>query len=162
PHTRLAAGPLDSERPAFRLKANAPKAIEMAEGYTFASTRFSTAALPERERLNAYRDMLGRSVGNFDVEAIGDGFKFSSNSLALPGLGIAQIASGALRIERTRDMVADATRDLVFAVVHDGVSSRDLHGREVVITWSGLFLSLRPDRLVTTRHAARLTDRSLL
>src|SRR5215468_6204983 len=89
-----------------------------------ASTRFSTATLPERERLTAYRDMLGRSVGHFDVEAIGDRFDFSSNSLALPGLGIAQIASSALRIERTRDMTADATRDLVFAVVHEGSSSR--------------------------------------
>src|SRR5215813_1948056 len=105
-----------------------------------ASTRFSAAGLPERERLNAYRDMLGRSVGHFEVEAIGDGFKFSSNSLALPGLGIAQIASGALRIERTRDMAADATRDLVFAVVHEGSSSRMQRGKEVAVTGSGAFL----------------------
>jgi hypothetical protein len=110
-------------------------------GGTFASARFSTAALPQRERLTAYRDMLGRSVGNFDVEAMGDDFEFSSNSLALPGLGIAQIASSALRIERTRDMAADATRDLVFAVVHEGSSSRMQRGHEVVVTGSGAFLS---------------------
>src|SRR5215468_3752066 len=88
------------------------------------SVRFSTAALPLDERLSAYRDMLGRSVGHFEVEATGDRFDFSSSSLALPGLGIAQIASSALHIERTRDMAADTTRDLVFAVVHEGSSSR--------------------------------------
>ena len=93
------------------------------------SVRFSTAALPLDERLSAYRDMLGRSVGHFTVEAIGDRFDFSSTSLALPGLGIAQIASSALRIERTRDMAADTTRDLVFAVVHEGSSSRMQRGR---------------------------------
>src|SRR5262245_64481794 len=110
-------------------------------GDTFGYARFSTAALPRRERLTAYRDMLGRSVGHFDVEAIGDDFEFSSNSLALPGLGIAQIASSALRIERTRDMAADATRDLVFAVVHEGSSSRVQRGHEVVVDGNGAFLS---------------------
>jgi AraC-like DNA-binding protein len=131
-------------------------------GDTFASARFSTAALPQRERLAAYRDMLGRSVGNFEVEAIGEGFEFSSNSLALPGLGIAQIASSALRIERTRDMAADATRDLVFAVVHEGSSSRLQRGKEIVVKGSGAFLSSSHDRIVTERTAARLTNYSLL
>ena len=127
-----------------------------------ASTRFSTATLPERERLTVYRDMLGRSVGHFEVEAIGDDFEFSSNSLALPGLGIAQIASSALRIERTRDMAADATRDLVFAVVHEGSSSRVQRGHEVVVDGNGAFLSSSHDRVVTERTAARLTNYSLL
>jgi AraC-like DNA-binding protein len=131
-------------------------------GDTFASTRFSTAAVPARERLTAYRDMLGRSVGHFEVAAIGDGFRFSSESLALPGLGIAQIASSALRIERTRDMTADATRDLVFAVVHEGSSSRVQRGREVVVKGSGAFLSSSHDRVLTERTAARLTNYSLL
>lgn len=131
-------------------------------GDTFASARFSTGALPQRERLSAYRDMLGRSVGNFEVEAIGDGFEFSSNALALPGLGVAQIASSALRIERTRDMAADATRDLVFAVVHEGSSSRKQRGQELVVKDSGAFLSSSHDRIVTERSAARLTNYSLL
>jgi len=127
-----------------------------------ASVRFSTAALPRDERLNAYRDMLGRSVGHFEVEAIGDRFDFSASSLALPGLGIAQIASSALRIERTRDMAADTTRDLVFAVVHEGSSSRAQRGREVVVAGCGAFLSSSHDRVVTERTAARLTNYSLL
>jgi hypothetical protein len=126
------------------------------------SVRFSTATLPLDERLSAYRDMLGRSVGHFEVEAIGDRFDFSSSSLALPGLGIAQIASSALRIERTRDMAADTTRDLVFAVVHEGSSSRMQRGQEVVVMGCGAFLSSSHDRVVTERTAARLTNYSLL
>ena len=126
------------------------------------SVRFSTAALPLHDRLSAYRDMLGRNVGHFEVEAIGDRFDFSSNSLALPGLGIAQIASSALRIERTRDMATDTTRDLVFAVVHEGSSSRVQRRHEVVVTGCGAFLSSSHDQVVTERTAARLTNYSLL
>src|SRR5262245_39627491 len=131
-------------------------------GDAFAPVRFSTASLPLRERLSAYCDMLGRSVGNFEIEAIGDGFHFSSSSIALPGLGVAQIASSPLRIARTPGMATDTTRDLVFAVVHDGSSSRVQRGREVLVTGSGAFLSSSHDPVVTQRTAARLTNYSLL
>jgi AraC-like DNA-binding protein len=127
-----------------------------------ASVRFSTAEVPLRDRLTAYRDMLGTSVGNFEVEATEDAFAFSSNSLALPGLGIAQIRSSALRIERTRDMATDATRDLVLAVVHDGWASTTQRGREVVARGSGAYLSCSHDAVLTQRTAARLTNYSLL
>lgn len=131
-------------------------------GDAFAPVRFSTEALPLSERLSAYRDMLGRSVGNFEIERSGDEFHFSSSSVALPGLGVAQIASSALRIERTRGMATDATRDLVFAVVHEGSSSRVQRGREVLVAGSGAFLSSSHDPVVTQRTAARLTNYSLL
>lgn len=80
---------------------------------TTTSIRFSIVHLPPRERLPAYRHMLGRSVGNFEIEAMEDAFDFSATSYALPGLGIAHIASSALRIARTRETAADDNRDLV-------------------------------------------------
>jgi AraC-like DNA-binding protein len=129
---------------------------------TFASVRFSTGKLPLREGLAAYRDMLGKSVGNFDVTATGDRFEFSTNSFALPGLGVAHIASTALRIERTHGMAADTMRDLVFAVVHEGSSSRCQRGREIVAEGSGAYLSSSHDPLVMQRTDARLTNYSLL
>ena len=131
-------------------------------GKTIASVRFSTAEVPLRERLTAYRDMLCTSVGNFEVEAPEDAFAFSSNSIALPGLGIAQIKSSALRIERSREMAVDATRDLVLAVVHDGWASTTQRGREVVARGSGAYLSSSHDAVLTRRTAARLTNYSLL
>ena len=131
-------------------------------GKTIASVRFSTAEVPLPERLTAYRDMLCTSVGNFEVEAPEDAFAFSSNSIALPGLGIAQIKSSALRIERSREMAVDATRDLVLAVVHDGWASTTQRGREVVARGSGAYLSSSHDAVLTRRTAARLTNYSLL
>jgi AraC-like DNA-binding protein len=134
----------------------------MTPGDTFAPVRFSTASLPLRERLAAYRDMLGRSVGKFEIEAIGDGFHFSSQSIALPGLGVAQITSSALRISRTHGMAMDTTRDLVFAVVHEGASSRVQRGRELVVAGNGAFLSSSHEPVVMQRTAAHLTNYSLL
>ena len=128
----------------------------------FASVRFSTGGLPPRERLTAYREMLSRSVGNFEVEAIEDAFDFSANTLALPGLGVAQIASSALRVERPSGVPVEDARDLILAVMHDGRASFTQRGREVTAEGGGAFLSSSHDSLVMQRTAARLTNYSLL
>ena len=131
-------------------------------GDTFASVKFSTGNLPPHERLTAYREMLGRSVGNFEVEAIEDEFDFSANAFALPGLGIAQIASSALRVERPSGAPAEEARDLVLAVMHDGTASFTQRSREVTVEGGGAFLSSSHDGLRMQRTAARLTNYSLL
>ena len=128
----------------------------------FASVRFSTGGLPPRERLTAYREMLSRSVGNFEVEAIEDAFDFSANAFALPGLGVAQIASSALRVERPSGVPVEDARDLILAVMHDGTASFTQRGREVTVEGGGAFLSSSHDSLVMQRTAARLTNYSLL
>lgn len=129
---------------------------------TFASIKFSAGDLPPRKRVDAYREMLGLSVGNLEVAAIGDEFDFSASAVALPGLGVAQIESSALRVERTRETPADPTRDLVLAVVHDGTAMTAQRSREVTVESGGAFLS--PNRVphVMQRTAARLTNYSLL
>jgi AraC-like DNA-binding protein len=127
-----------------------------------AVARFSTAGLPAQARLAAYRNMLGRSVGNFEIEPLADQFEFSTQSLVLPGLGVAHIRSSALRIARTRETAVDATRDLVFAVMHEGSAWREQRGRQVTIEGSGAFLSSSHDPLVTQRTSGRLTNYSLL
>jgi AraC-like DNA-binding protein len=124
--------------------------------------RFSTEDLPPGTRLTAYREMLDRSVGNFEVEASAEEFDFCATSFALPGLGIAHIAGSALRIERTRKMLVADARDLILTVVHDGASSRVQRGREVNVAGSGAFLTSSHDPLMTERTAARLTNYALL
>jgi AraC-like DNA-binding protein len=133
----------------------------MASGDTGAIT-FSNGELPPAARLAAYRDMLGRSVGRFEVEALDDTFDFRMRSFSLPGLGVAQIASSALRIERTRTMPIDTSRDLVLAVVHEGTATSTQRGGEVTVRGSGAYLTSSHEPVVTRRTAARLTNYSLL
>jgi AraC-like DNA-binding protein len=132
-----------------------------ATGDQFSPVTFSTRNLPPRLRLAAYRDMLNMSVGNFEVDAVDELFEFRADSLALPGLGIAHIASSALRVERALKAAPDADRDLVLAVVHDGAASTMQRGREVSVSSSGAFLSSSHEPLVMRRTAARLTNYSL-
>ena len=129
---------------------------------TFAPIRFSTEGLPLRERLTAYREMLGRSVGNFEVKATGDEFDFIANSFALPGLGIARIVSSGLRVERPRGEPGRETRDLVLAVMHDGMALTAQRGREVTVKdGDGFLFPTDVVSHVSQRTAARMTLYSL-
>jgi AraC-like DNA-binding protein len=128
---------------------------------TFVTAKFSTGKLPLREGVMAYRDMLSRTVGTLDVEAIGEHFEFSTHAMALPGLGIARITSSALRVGRTLNMPVDAGRDLIFAVMHQGSAWREQRGREVSVDGSGGFLSSIHDALMMQRTAGQLTNYSL-
>ena len=102
--------------------------------------------LPPRERVEAYRQMLNTGVGRFDVEAPGDSFDFSATAFALPGLGVAQISSSAVRVSRIRGMAVDESRDLILSVYHDGTGSVEQRGREVAVRGHGAFLALTTSR----------------
>jgi AraC-like DNA-binding protein len=128
----------------------------------FRQIRFSTGDLPPDERLEAYRQMLAGASGNMEVEATRDRFDFSANTLVMPGLGITHIASGAVRVARTREMMADAARDLVLVVVHEGMAAAEQRGRDVTVQHGGAFLASSHDSFLMQRTAARVTNYSLL
>jgi AraC-like DNA-binding protein len=128
----------------------------------FRQIRFSTEELPPGERLDAYRAMLARASGNMEVEATWGRFDFSANALVMPGLGITHIASDAVRVARTREMMADAARDLVLVVVHEGTAAAAQRGRDVTVQSRGAFLASSHDTFLMQRTAARVTNYSLL
>ncbi|MFI0849329.1 helix-turn-helix domain-containing protein [Mesorhizobium sp. IMUNJ 23232] len=128
----------------------------------FRQIRFSTGELPPGRRLDAFREMLTRATGNLDVKATRDWFDFGANTFVMPGLGIAHIASDAVRIARTREMDADGARDLVLVVVHEGTATATQRGREVIVQEGGAFLASSHDTFFMERTAARLTNYSLL
>ena len=123
--------------------------------------RFSTRRLSPSQGLTAYREMLERSIGAHDVDTEDSSrFAFDATCFTAPGLGIAQIASGAVCVKRTGTMPADAN-DLVLAVVHEGTAAARRRDREVTVKGSGAFLSLSCDPLVMQRTGARLTNYAL-
>jgi AraC-like DNA-binding protein len=130
-------------------------------GDSVALVRRTFGDLPPRERVEAYRQMLNTGVGRFDVAAPGETFDFSATAFALPGLGVAQIESSAVRVSRVRGMAADTSRDLILSVVQDGVASLETRGRDVTVRGGGAWLALIHEPLVMQRTNARLTNYTL-
>jgi AraC-like DNA-binding protein len=124
--------------------------------------QFSTEDLPRRARLPVYRDVIGRSVGNFEVTPCEDEFQFRATTLDLPGMSVARISCSAVRVERRRDMATDDARDLTLALFHDGAVAARQSGHEAQIRSGGAFLFSSHDPLVMERSASRLTNYSLL
>jgi len=78
--------------------------------------RFSIDDYPERERIEALREIYGRTIIKHDIEPAGDQpVRFSATLQALPGLGLAlATCSGIGRLERTGKHIDND--DLVFNV----------------------------------------------
>jgi AraC-like DNA-binding protein len=75
--------------------------------------RFSTRALPERERLPAWGDVLARTVATLDLEPVERAaFHSEATVCHLPTLGVVSASSSAMQLSHTPDASADD--DLAF------------------------------------------------
>ena len=85
--------------------------------------RFSTQTLPERERVAAWYDLLGRRAVRLAVEPLTEEHRVDSVGLALPGLPIVAANVVPARIGRTRQLVGDGNDNLRFIVVRKSAST---------------------------------------
>jgi AraC-like DNA-binding protein len=68
--------------------------------------RFSTDAFSERERLTAWREIVGRSLVNVDIEPLErEGYRADATVVALPGLSMLFVYSEAHRCDHTRALI---------------------------------------------------------
>src|SRR3984893_4714580 len=96
--------------------------------------RFSTDALPERDRLAIWREVFGRYVVKVEIEPLGtDGFSQSATLRNLPGLSLASMSSTGNRAARTPQLIADGNDSLNLAVNIAGTTEYRQLGREAVI-----------------------------
>lgn len=146
----------------------------------FHSLRFSTADIPDQDRLNMWRDVFGRQVVKVDMEPVGDGpFHSDAHIRLLPSLIIASVESSANRIRRTRAQVADGSDDLILGFLTKGHVIASQGGREATfnageaVFWSNAemggcqypeetgFISLSIPRAVLTPAVADI-DKALM
>ena len=106
------------------------------------TVRFSTDALPERDRFPIWREVLGRTVMRLDIERIPD-HPFHSEGLvrALPGLVVQWGHNSGVRTRRTRDLLADGNDDIVFSFQTAGECIASQFGRELSNKSGALMLS---------------------
>ncbi len=94
--------------------------------------RFSTEAFPERERLDAWREIFGRAVVNLDIEPLGrDGFRSEATVCQLPGLGVLFASSDAVHLSHSRELIVDD--DLSFMAAPTCKWTASQRGRDPVL-----------------------------
>ena len=96
--------------------------------------RFSTDALPERDRLAIWREVFGRYVVTAQLEPIGDGGCSQTATLReLPGLSLGSFSSTAYQGIRSRNLVADGNDNLLLVINVAGQSQFRQLGREAAV-----------------------------
>src|SRR6476659_2019093 len=100
----------------------------------FSTIRFSTADLPEKDRVAMWREHYGRMSMKLDIEPINDTpLECAILIRVLPGVQIMSTAMSPSRITRTREFLADGNGDLTFIINQSGSVVTQSRGRDVVL-----------------------------
>ncbi|HEY4404443.1 MAG TPA: AraC family transcriptional regulator [Xanthobacteraceae bacterium] len=100
---------------------------------SFPTFRFTTDAVPERDRHAAFREFYGREVLRLEIEPLGDmPFRNDMAVRLLPGLGIVSASNTPFRVGRTRELLTDGNDSFIVQIsTTAGVASQ--LGREVAV-----------------------------
>src|SRR4051794_13964749 len=99
----------------------------------FATLRFSSDDLPEKDRVAMLREHYGHITFRIDIEPAEDTrFRASMASRRLPGLDVLWGNLSPARVTRTRELVADGNDDLALVVNCAGALAMTSGDREVV------------------------------
>jgi AraC-like DNA-binding protein len=91
---------------------------------------FSTEALPERDRAAMLREFYGRLIVRLDLEPDLDRpFYFQVAARAFPELAISSLTFSAIRVQRTRELIADGNDDCLFSILSSPGNSTLQRGR---------------------------------
>src|SRR5262249_40355592 len=100
----------------------------------FSTVRFSTADLPEKDRVAIWRDHYCRMALKLDIEPFSDApLECSILTRALPGVQMMSTAMSPVRITRTREFLADGNGDLIFIINQSGSVVAQARGREITL-----------------------------
>lgn len=129
----------------------------------FEILRFSTAVLPESERLPMLRDFVGPVVARFEIEPLGDGpLHFEIAARAVPDLVVSTLAFSAIRAERTRALTADGNDSYLLSWLRTPENTIVHRAREVMQgAGQGTLLSMADPFAVATTGVARGTSVSV-
>jgi len=119
----------------------------------FATVRFSTADLPEKDRMAIWREQVCRMGVKVDIEPInGVPFECSVVARALPGAHLMSVAISPVRVTRTPDFQAAAGADLIFLINQSGAVTAQTRTRDVSLRDGDALLASMNDVKVFDRH----------
>src|SRR5260370_15477797 len=122
--------------------------------------RFSTDALPERDRIAIWAEVFGRYIVKAQVETVG-GSAFSQNATlrSLPGLSLAAMSSSGFRASRTSELIADGNDNLSLVIIIAGTTEYRQLGREALVSRHEAVLLSNSDEGARLTRASRPRDR---
>jgi AraC-like DNA-binding protein len=121
---------------------------------SLSTVRFSTADLPEKDRIAIWREQYGRKVLKLDIEPINEtSLECSILLRALPGVQIMSTAMSPVRITREREFLAEGNEDLIFIINQSGTATVFARGREVVLRPGNALLMSTSEAKVFDRHS---------
>jgi len=110
----------------------APAAVSAPD--TYSTIDFSTDDLPEQDRVAMWREHFGRVAFRAEIEpAEEQPFEANVTSRILPGLNLLRSGLSAVRLTRTRELIADGNDDLILVVNRMGSIEIAGRGREVLL-----------------------------
>ena len=120
----------------------------------FSTVRFSTADLPERDRVAVWREQYGRRALKLDIEPINDAsFECAIMFRALPGVQIMSTAMSPVRVTRGREFLADGNGDFIFIINQSGTATAFARDREVVLREGDALLMSTSEVKIFDRHS---------
>ena len=103
-----------------------------SEANDFRPFQFSTAALPERERLSFCREVFGRQITRIDIEPLADApLEVEATLRELPGLRMASCVNSSARYLRTPELIADGDDAVPVLINMGGAMTMSQGSREV-------------------------------
>jgi AraC-like DNA-binding protein len=121
--------PLQSCHQTFARLGGIPMPTEATD---CAPLRFSTRALPGRERLPIWRELFGRKVVRVDLEPLSDDqFEVEATLRAMPGLRTMTCITSPARMRRTPEMVSQGADSFAVLMNLTGAMTLSQRGREV-------------------------------
>jgi AraC-like DNA-binding protein len=120
----------------------------------FSTVRFTTADLPERDRIAIWREHYGRLSMRLDMEPLDDArFECCVVARTLPGVQVMTTAMSPVRITRTREFLADNNGDLILIINQTGTATAYARGRDVVLHEGEALLMNTSEVKVFDRHS---------
>jgi AraC-like DNA-binding protein len=109
--------------------------------------RFSTDALPERDRLAIWVEVFGRYIVKAQFEAVGgDAFSQTASLRSLPGLSLASLSGSGFRASRTGQLLADGDDNLNLVINIAGTAEYRQLGREALMSSHEAVLASHADK----------------
>lgn len=103
--------------------------------------RFSTDDLLERDRFAIFREMIGRSMLNFDVTPRGEAaFRWNLTMRSLPNAAVTNMESTSYELNRSRAQAGDGDDNFTVGIVRSSAMLVRQEGREVQTSAGGSWL----------------------
>ena len=120
----------------------------------FPTVRFTTADLPEEDRVAIWREQYGRLSMKLDIEPLDNAqFECSVVARTLPGVQIMTTAMSPVRVTRTREFLADNNGDLIFIINQTGTATAHAQGHDIVLREGDALLMNTSEVKVFDRHS---------